>query len=118
MMAINKKLAIMLVIMILSIGIAAGTVLTADEQLDNLAASEQTIDEKVQKAIEEKFAKEQANMQLYVLYADDVDTGNRVHFYFRSDDNPFWRAHEIMEIEGINFENMSISESDLLEGEK
>ena len=110
MMGINKKLAFMLVIMILSIGIAAGTVLTADEQLDNLAASEQTINE--------KFAKEQANMQLYVMSADDVDTGERVHFYYRSDDNPFWRAHEIMEIEKINFENLVIRESDLLEREK
>lgn len=100
----------MLVIMILSIGIAAGTVLTADEQLDNLAASEQTINE--------KFAKEQANMQLYVMSADDVDTGERVHFYYRSDDNPFWRAHKIMEKEKINFENLVIRESDLLEEEK
>jgi hypothetical protein len=110
MMGINKKLAFMLVIMILSIGIAAGTVLTADEQLDNLAASEQTINE--------KFAKEQANMQLYVMSADDVDTGERVHFYYRSDDNPFWRAHKIMEKEKINFENLVIRESDLLEEEK
>ena len=110
MIAINKKLAFMLVIMILSIGIAAGTVLTADEQLDNLAASEQTINE--------KFAKEQANMQLYVMSADDVDTGERVHFYYRSDDNPFWRAHKIMEKEKINFENLVIRESNLLEEEK
>lgn len=118
MMKINKKIAFMLVIMILSIGIVAGTVLTADEQLDNLAASEQTINEKVEEALDEKFAKEQANMQLYVMSADDVDTGERVHFYFRSDDNPFWRAHEIMEIEKINFENLVIRESDLLEEEK
>lgn len=114
-MRINKKFAIGLVIVILSIGIATGTVLTVDEQLDNLAASEQTIGEKVKKAVEEKFAKEQANMQLYVMSADDVDTGERIHFYFRSDDNPFWRAHEIMEIEKINFENLVIRESDLLE---
>jgi len=118
MMRINKKLVAMLVIMILSIGIAVGTVLTADEQLDNLAASEQTINEKVEEALEEKFAKEQANMQLYVMSADNVDTGERVHFYYRSDDNPFWRAHKIMEKEKINFENLVIRESDLLEEEK
>lgn len=114
----NAKLIFMWALVIFSIGIATGTVLTADEQFDNLAASEQTINEKVEKALEEKFAKEQANMQLYVMSADDVDTGERVHFYFRSDDNPFWRAHEIMEKEKINFENLVIRESDLLEEEK
>ncbi|SFL09721.1 hypothetical protein [Halanaerobium salsuginis] len=118
MMVINKKLAIILVVMILSIGIATGTVLTADEQLDNLAASEQTIDEKVEKAIEEKFAKEQANMQLYEAIYYDKKLDQTMYFFFRSDDNPFWRANEIMEIKGKEFSNLRIRESDLLEEEK
>ena len=114
----NKKKLFMLAVMVLSIGIAIGTVLTADEQLDNLAASEATIQEKVEMVVNEKLSEKKADIQMYVLSADNVDTGGRVHFYFRSDDNPFWRAHKIMEIEGINFENLSIRESDLLDERK
>lgn len=116
-MKISKKQAIMLVVMILSVGIVIGTVLTVDEQMNNLVATEQTIAEKVEKAIEKKFEEKQANIQLYVLSVDDVNAGERVHFYYRSDDNPFWRAHEIMEIEGFKYENLVIRESNLLEEE-
>ena len=118
MMRINKKLAIILVIMILSIGIAAGTVLTADEYLDNLVSNEQTIEIKVQKAIEKKIDEKEANMELYEAIYFDKELVQTMYFFFRSDDNPFWRANEILEKEKIKFSNLRLRKSKLLEGEK
>ena len=118
MMRINKKLAIILVIMILSIGIAAGTVLTADEYLDNLVSNEQTIEIKVQKAIEKKIDEKEANMELYEAIYFDKELGQTMYFFFRSDDNPFWRANEILEKEEIKFSNLRLRKSKLLEEER
>jgi len=118
MMRINKKLAIILVIMILSIGIAAGTVLTADEYLDNLVSNEQTIEIKVQKAIEKKIDEKEANMELYEAIYFDKELGQTMYFFFRSDDNPFWRANEILEKEKIKFSNLRLRKSKLLEEER
>jgi hypothetical protein len=118
MMTINKKIAFSFMIMILSIGIAAGTVLTADEYLDNLVSNEQTIEIKIQKAIEKKIDEKEANMELYEAIYFDKELGQTMYFFFRSDDNPFWRANEILEKEKIKFSNLRLRKSKLLEEER
>jgi hypothetical protein len=118
MMTINKKIAFSFMIMILSIGITAGTVLTADEYLDNLVSNEQTIEIKIQKAIEKKIDEKEANMGLYEAIYFDKELGQTMYFFFRSDDNPFWRANEILEKEEIKFSNLSLRKSKLLEEER
>jgi hypothetical protein len=118
MMTINKKIAFSFMIMILSIGIAAGTVLTADEYLDNLVSNEQTIEIKIQKAIEKKIDEKEANMELYEAIYFDKELGQTMYFFFRSDDNPFWRANEILEKEEIKFSNLRLRKSKLLEEER
>ncbi|KXS40009.1 MAG: hypothetical protein AWU54_2153, partial [Candidatus Frackibacter sp. T328-2] len=82
MMTINKKIAFSFMIMILSIGIAAGTVLTADEYLDNLVSNEQTIEIKIQKAIEKKIDEKEANMELYEAIYFDKELGQTMYFFF------------------------------------
>ena len=118
MMTINKKIVFSFMIMILSIGIAAGTVLTADEYLDNLVSNEQTIEIKIQKAIEKKIDEKEANMELYEAIYFDKELGQTMYFFFRSDDNPFWRANEILEKEKIKFSNLRLRKSKLLEEER
>jgi hypothetical protein len=41
-----------------------------------------------------------------------------MYFFFRSDDNPFWRANEILEKEKIKFSNLRLRKSKLLEEER
>jgi hypothetical protein len=118
MMTINKKIAFSFFIMVFSIGIAVGTVLTADEYLDNLVSNEQTIEIKVQKAIEKKIDEKEANMELYEAIYFDKELGQTMYFFFRSDDNPFWRANEILEKEKIKFSNLRLRKSKLLEEER
>lgn len=112
---IDKKIVIILLVGILVTGFTVGAYDSLSDTRRDLQTELLEIDRKVELAVNRKLRQREANMQLYVLSADNLDNGDRVHFYFRSDNNPFWRAHEIMEIEGINFDNLVIRESDLLE---
>jgi hypothetical protein len=102
----------------LLVGITIGMAYSAMDYQDRTIANRAYIDKQVEIAFKQVKDEKEADMELYEAIYFDKELGQTMYFFFRSDDNPFWRANEILEKEKIKFSNLRLRKSKLLKEEK